>query len=58
MSNIRIYSEEERKKLKKEGFTDFDISMDLVGMIKTPGRLVEVTREQWENAHSTCMKQD
>ena len=56
MSNIRIYSQKEREELKKEGFTDFDISMDLVGMVKEKGRLVEVTKEQWENARSTCMK--
>lgn len=56
MYRIKQYTKEEREQLKKEGFTDFDISMDLVGVIRDPGRTVEVTREQWENAHSTCMK--
>lgn len=32
--NIKQYTKEEREQLKKEGFIDFDISMDLVGMIK------------------------
>ena len=55
MSNIKQYTPKQREELKKKGYTDFDIAMDLVSVMEEPGRLVEVTKEQWENARSTCM---
>lgn len=46
---------EEMARLRRKGYTNMEIVTGITSTYKTPGRLKEITREEWENAESIVM---
>lgn len=43
---------EEMKRLRRKGYSTMEIVTGIASAYETPGRLKEITKEEWENAES------
>ena len=50
--------DKEMARLRRKGYTNMEIVTGIASAYETPGRLKEITREEWENAESIVMGTD